>query len=158
VWSLSTAKQGFGVENLRDGNLETFWQSDGPQPHLATVQFYSKMPIAAVALYVDSRMDESYTPSRISIRLGSSFQDLYEVRTVALDEPSGWISISLLNADRSCPRAMVLQLAVLQNHQNGRDTHIRQIKIFGPGQDASRQYLLVPHFEEPEQSMYCDIR
>jgi hypothetical protein len=26
VWSLSTAKPGNGVEQLRDGNLETYWQ------------------------------------------------------------------------------------------------------------------------------------
>jgi hypothetical protein len=26
VWSLSTAKPGNGVEQLRDGNLDTYWQ------------------------------------------------------------------------------------------------------------------------------------
>ncbi len=26
VWSLSSAKPGFGVEQLRDDNLETYWQ------------------------------------------------------------------------------------------------------------------------------------
>ena len=36
-------------------------------------------------------------------------------------------------------RAFFMQLAVLSNHQNGRDTHIRQIKIYGP-----RQYVLYP--------------
>jgi hypothetical protein len=30
-----------------------------------------------------------------------------------------------------------MQLAVLSNHQNGRDTHIRQIKIYGPRQWVS---------------------
>ena len=28
VWSLSTAKPGNGVEQLRDGNLDTYWQCD----------------------------------------------------------------------------------------------------------------------------------
>ena len=38
VWSLSTAKPGNGVEQLRDDNTDTYWQSDGPQPHLINVQ------------------------------------------------------------------------------------------------------------------------
>ena len=29
-------------------------------------------------------------------------------------------------------RAYVLQIAILSNHQNGRDTHVRQVKLFGP--------------------------
>jgi hypothetical protein len=29
-------------------------------------------------------------------------------------------------------RAYLVQVAVLTNHQNGRDTHVRQIKIYGP--------------------------
>jgi hypothetical protein len=29
-------------------------------------------------------------------------------------------------------RAYMLQVVVLSNHQNGRDTHIRQLKVFGP--------------------------
>lgn len=29
-------------------------------------------------------------------------------------------------------RAYVLQIAILSNHQNGRDTHVRQVKLFSP--------------------------
>lgn len=42
VWSLSTAKPGNGVEQLRDDNIDTYWQSDGPQPHLINIQFHKK--------------------------------------------------------------------------------------------------------------------
>ncbi|XP_030099609.1 anaphase-promoting complex subunit 10 isoform X1 [Mus musculus] len=41
VWSLSSCKPGFGVDQLRDDNLETYWQSDGSQPHLVNIQFRS---------------------------------------------------------------------------------------------------------------------
>jgi hypothetical protein len=34
VWSLSSAKPGFGVDQIRDNNLETFWQ-------YPTIYFYS---------------------------------------------------------------------------------------------------------------------
>ena len=42
VWSLSTAKPGNGVEQLRDNNSDTYWQSDGAQPHLINIQFHKK--------------------------------------------------------------------------------------------------------------------
>lgn len=42
VWCLSSAKPGNGVEQLRDDSADTFWQSDGPQPHLVNVQFMKK--------------------------------------------------------------------------------------------------------------------
>jgi len=35
-------------------------------------------------------------------------------------------------------RAFMLQIAVLSNHQNGRDTHVRKVKVFGPRQDGTR--------------------
>lgn len=34
---------GFGVDQLRDDNLETYWQSDGSQPHLVNIQFRYSM-------------------------------------------------------------------------------------------------------------------
>lgn len=42
VWTLSSAKMGNGVEQLRDDNTNTFWQSDGSQPHLINIQFMKK--------------------------------------------------------------------------------------------------------------------
>lgn len=38
-WSVSSAKPGLGVENLRDGNVLTFWQSDSEPPHFISIQF-----------------------------------------------------------------------------------------------------------------------
>ena len=45
VWTLSSAKVGNGVEQLRDDNTNTFWQSDGSQPHLINIQFMKKKRI-----------------------------------------------------------------------------------------------------------------
>eukprot|EP00897_Mesotaenium_endlicherianum_P004642 jgi/Mesen1/4205/ME000219S03328 len=91
VWSVSTAKPGNGVELLRDGNLETFWQSDGAQPHLINVQFQRKVRLQLVGMYLDSKLDESYTPSKISFRAGNSTQDLREIKLVEMKEPNGWV-------------------------------------------------------------------
>lgn len=43
VWSVTTAKPGNGVELLRDGRDDTYWQSDGSQPHLVNIQFQKKV-------------------------------------------------------------------------------------------------------------------
>ena len=59
---------GFGVEQLRDGTHETYWQSDGQLPHLVNICFKRKTTVSAVAVYTDFRLDESYTPSKISVR------------------------------------------------------------------------------------------
>ena len=132
VWSLSTAKPGNGVEQIRDESTETYWQSDGGQPHLINIQFHKKMSIAEMAFYLDYSLDESYTPKKMSIRAGTTFHDLVEVKLVDLHEPTGWVTVCLEPSDGKVLRAFFLQVCVLSMHQNGRDTHVRQAKIFGP--------------------------
>lgn len=46
-----------------------------------------------IAIFVDYKLDESYTPQRISIRAGSSFHDLKEIRSMDVSEPKGWIVV-----------------------------------------------------------------
>lgn len=169
VWSLSTAKLGNGVDQLRDASTDTYWQSDGPQPHLVNIQFHKKMRIQEIAIYTDYKLDESYTPSKISIRAGTSFHDLQQVKVEELVEPSGWNTISLMQpptADDGVPmaeraleplRTYFIQLAVLANHQNGRDTHIRQIHVFAPRNRTSNDMAL-PEMQTREFQIYACVR
>lgn len=127
---------------LRDGSNETYWQSDGLQPHLISIQFQRKMPLLELHMHVDYKLDESYTPKQVSVRAGHTYHDLKEVRVVELEEPSGWVVVPLTTEGTNEPlRAFYVQLAVLANHQNGRDTHIRQVKVFGPRSDSHRAGL-----------------
>lgn len=48
-----------------------------------------------VGIYVDYKLDESYTPQRISVRAGSSFHDLKEIRSLDVSEPKGWIVVQM---------------------------------------------------------------
>jgi len=132
TWSLSSCKPGYGVQQLRDGCIETYWQSDGQLPHLVNVQFRRKTTVASVAVYTDYKLDESYTPTRISIRVGTNFNDLQEIEVVELQEPTGWVEIPLKDMNEKLVRTFLLQIAVIQNHQQGRDTHLRQVKVFSP--------------------------
>lgn len=133
TWSLSSSKSGFGVEQLRDNCTDTYWQSDGPQPHLVNISFTRKITIKVVCIYVDYSLDESYTPFRVSVRAGNSYADLQEIEFIEMDKPTGWILIDLRDDDDDTYiRACHIQIAILGNHQNGRDTHLRQVKIYSP--------------------------
>ncbi|XP_021856440.1 anaphase-promoting complex subunit 10 isoform X2 [Spinacia oleracea] len=141
AWSVSSCKPGNGVQCLRDDNSETYWQSDGAQPHLINIQFQKKVKLQLIVLYLDFKLDESYTPSKISIRAGDGFHNMKEIKAVELVKPAGWVYISLSGNDarETFVNTFMLQIAVLSNHLNGRDTHMRQIKVYGPR----------PHFSSP---------
>lgn len=107
VWSLSGAKPGNGVSYLLDDNVrspiacgtcmcllylsracdaqtDSYWQSDGAQPHTITVQFHRRTEVSAIALFLNHTADESYTPEVVNIRAGTTFHDLREVTRVAV--------------------------------------------------------------------------
>mmetsp|Transcript_9495 Transcript_9495/g.20158 ORF Transcript_9495/g.20158 Transcript_9495/m.20158 type:complete len:368 (-) Transcript_9495:230-1333(-) len=179
-WSLSTAKPGNGVDQLRDSSLDTYWQSDGLQPHYINIQFPKRQTVTAISLYMDFNLDESYTPKKIKVRVGTTFHNLEEVRVVDVREPVGWCTIplwrkwgedvldSILDPDggddddegdedevdsgssrrkkkrkktvplwkRKPLRTHFVQIGIPYMHQNGRDTHVRQVKIFGPRDES----------------------
>merc|ERR1719291_1172375 len=72
------------------------------------------------------------TPTRVSVRGGTNFNDLQEIEVVDLTEPTGWIIIPLKDLNERLVRTFLLQIAVIQNHQQGRDTHPRQVKVHSP--------------------------
>lgn len=113
--------------------MDTYWQSDGQLPHLVNIQFQRKTTISHIYIYTDYKLDESYTPSRISVRSGTHFNDLREIEMIDLSEPTGWVRVPVQGPQPGRPlRAFMVQIAVISNHQNGRDTHMRQIKIHSP--------------------------
>ena len=72
-------------------------------------------------MYADYKLDESYTPSKISVRCGTNFHDLQvsqtfllgssrttelqfvyhdilqKVTTIEIEEPEGWVDIDTVN-------------------------------------------------------------
>eukprot|EP00484_Ammonia_sp_Unknown_P007047 CAMPEP_0197057634 /NCGR_PEP_ID=MMETSP1384-20130603/99210_1 /TAXON_ID=29189 /ORGANISM="Ammonia sp." /LENGTH=270 /DNA_ID=CAMNT_0042492133 /DNA_START=16 /DNA_END=828 /DNA_ORIENTATION=- len=139
-WELSSAKSGHGVQQLRDDNLTTFWQSDGLVPHKVTILFHKKQIISSIAIYTDYKLDESYTPQDIVIKASSSSLHNYENHIVckrSLNEPVGWIVLPLHAHKRQNVHDKYLKtnkiiFEIQSSHQSGRDTHIRQIKIYAP--------------------------
>ena len=54
-----------------------------------------QMRLAEIAVRLDYKKDESYTPSLLSIRAGTSDLDLKEIRAVQMSEPVGWLLVTL---------------------------------------------------------------
>jgi anaphase-promoting complex subunit 10 len=284
VWTVTSSKPGCGVELLRDGMTDTYWQSDGVNPHYITVQFPRRVQILEVRMFIDIKQDESYTPNKIAVKAGTGLHDLQvrpaqaaspplfplphqlqlslrhrlqplplavlltrlapwqphnrplgtratqEVRVLDLVEPAGWQVVDMRARDTgeharspwaagaavgrcgpqlgAAPRrasgagrappvapaqgpgasprpprpshrppaappnpgvtchpagaplsAFCLELGILSNHQNGRDTHIRLIHIYGPRQDPLKKLLGLPlEMRSPEFQAYSTIR
>eukprot|EP00889_Picochlorum_renovo_P005578 jgi/Picre1/32608/NNA_007954.t1 len=110
VWSVSSAKPGNGVDLLVDGSSDTYWQ-----------------------------MDESYTPQRLSVSVGTRWSDMSCIRTEEVIEPQGWIVLPIASEEHpeKPVTGRILQITILVNHQNGRDTHVRQVRVFGSRGDQS---------------------
>eukprot|EP00004_Rigifila_ramosa_P025620 TRINITY_DN7703_c0_g1_i1.p1 TRINITY_DN7703_c0_g1~~TRINITY_DN7703_c0_g1_i1.p1 ORF type:complete len:162 (-),score=13.06 TRINITY_DN7703_c0_g1_i1:17-502(-) len=152
-------------------------RSDGTQPHTITLQFPRRTVVVALMLYISLKSDESYTPLKISIKSGTNLQDLAEVHLLELEQPEGWVKVMLnriqlppgvapTGLQREHQRALTatgglhthaIQLAILCNHQNGRDSHLRQLKVYGLRPGAQSVHPL-PAFTTLKFQSYATIR
>lgn len=148
---MSTAKPGNGVAALRSPDTSLFWQSDGPQPHLLSIHFFKLVEIVHTRIYLDFESDESYTPTKIQFLAGMGVHDIQDFAEMSFEQPTGWIDVDFSNvgpielgedeneADpakevdwsrRPVLRAFLVQIRILENHQNGKDTHLRAVQLF----------------------------
>ncbi|WVO15470.1 hypothetical protein L204_103128 [Cryptococcus depauperatus] len=150
-WSVSSHKYGFGVDNLRDGDDNTFWQSEGSQPHCIDLSFPRRVHISSIALHMSHPRDDSYTPSKIGIRAGTGVHDLQEVRYLEFNKPDGWhmmplrpIESGIEEGEKEGPaiQCHYLRIVIFANHLNGKDTHVRGLKVFGSPQPNETQNSL----------------
>ena len=111
--------------------------------------FTKRVGIRDIRFYVDYNEDESYTPTKVVFKAGTSENNLIEFATMAMENPVGWQQVPIAGAggdpDGNTLVAWVVQMQILENHQNGKDTHLRGIKIYsfdndsalGPGRDGN---------------------
>ncbi len=181
-WQLSSAKPGNGVEQIRDQSTDTYWQSDGlSQPHWIQVHFARRVAISHVCLYLDYNLDESYTPKHLSVQVGMTTQDLapaiYPANTIVeLNEPVGWCIIPLTappdplddeedeeednEASRRKQRLVrthMIQISIISMHQNGRDTHVRQVQLYGPRTVGSLDIPAEEGFHKPRMQDFSTV-
>ena len=150
LWTVSSCKPGSGVQNLRDNDRSTVWQSDGAQPHTISVYFQKRTFVESICFYVDFDEDETYTPSRVCVRVGSTPSETVPAAVKDLEQPKGWVVIPLTVGSQQW-HVFIVELCILANHQNGRDTHVRQCKIFG--KDETPAAAAVARGERAETGM-----
>jgi hypothetical protein len=182
TWTLSSAKPGCALPQLRSSDTNLFWQSDGPQPHTLTLHFFKLVAIVKMRIYLDFDLDESYTPTKMKFYAGMSEGGLVEFgdwATTEITDPEtgevrstvetvkGWIDVDLTgvggrekryyeaaeddqayaeqNGDPAVEakpgdvlKAMVVQLRICENHQNGKDTHVRGFQVFARDETVLR--------------------
>lgn len=147
-WTVSSSKSGCGVAALRSLDANQFWQSDGPQPHYLTVHFFKLVSIVHMRIYLDFENDESYTPTKMQFWAGMGIHDLQEFAEMTFEQPKGWIDVDFSKVGavpeglperpdgdidwslRPVLRAFLVQVRIIENHQNGKDTHLRGLQIF----------------------------
>ncbi|KAH3671849.1 hypothetical protein OGAPHI_000035 [Ogataea philodendri] len=133
AWSVSTNKQGFGIKELREDSPFSYWQSDGQQPHFITIHFTKKVTVERLSFYFNYQSDESYTPSKILVLAGTGEHDLTEVSSKEFFEPTGWQHIFFKGVrNDDLLKCYLIKICFLANHQNGKDSHVRSIKVFSP--------------------------
>lgn len=82
---------------------------------------------------------------KISVRTGNYLLDLEEQMQLDLHDPKGWEVVHIPNEPWGSPhRCFMLQIAILSNHQQGRDSHLRQIKILSPAEQVMLSSPLLP--------------
>ena len=67
------------------------------------------------------------------IASGTGLHDLIEFFSWHGEEPRGWVDANLDGCGpegRAELRAFIIQIRVLENHQNGKDTHVRGVQVF----------------------------
>ncbi|KAJ2967849.1 hypothetical protein NUW58_g10349 [Xylaria curta] len=139
-FTVSSYKPGCGVKELRDDDANQYWQSDGPQPHRLNIHFIKRVEIRALRLYLDYELDESYTPTKIQISAGTSPNLTIPFTTMELNMPKGWVDVPIAGAgggpDGNSLCCFFVRVIILENHQNGKDTHIRGIKVYALDEGA----------------------
>ena len=64
---------------------------------------------------------------------GTGLHDLLPFAEWRGEEPRGWVDVDLDGVGiggKAELRAFIVQVRVLENHQNGKDTHVRGVQIF----------------------------
>ncbi|KZS99429.1 galactose-binding like protein, partial [Laetiporus sulphureus 93-53] len=130
-WSVSSYKFGFGPECLRDDDPDTFCMRNSPYP--LTIVTHTRSPGFFPR-------NSAYTSvATIAVGAGTGLHDLQDVQAIHLDKPDGWTTFDA-SAEPSPDganglkriHAYVIQVIILTNHMNSKDTHVRGLRVLGP--------------------------
>lgn len=163
-WKASSYKAMHPIENVLNDDPESYWQSDGGQPHIVDIYFNKRVEVTLLALFFGFEVDESYSPSVMKVYVGDSINDLTYYEEWHIQRITQWYARKFpshpIKKDKSknvettsiyynrnksknkekneemkektLPvKCQVMRLSFPLNHDNGKDTHLRGIRIFG---------------------------
>uniref|UniRef100_A0A8C9GIW2 Anaphase-promoting complex subunit 10 n=1 Tax=Piliocolobus tephrosceles TaxID=591936 RepID=A0A8C9GIW2_9PRIM len=152
-WELSSNKNRSDTKKLKDNNAKTYWQSSSLGPHTITIEFFRLLEVSKIYLLFNYSIDESYTPCEILINAGNDKNQLEYLCSTCCDidkystDNAFWFVIDLTkilfdsyyynfnfdnNTNINFLYCRCLQICIVSSQHGGKDTRIRQIKIFGP--------------------------
>lgn len=105
------------------------------------IHFSRLVSIHAIRLYLDFEVDESYTPTRILLQAGTGYHDLIPFSNLTFTQPKGWQDVDLSNVGGGKGdelRCFLVQIKIVENHQNGKDTHLRGLKLYAKDERTGR--------------------
>ena len=76
----------------------------------------AQVHVTEIAIRLDFKLDESYTPNRLSIRAGTSFHDLREIKIVTLNQVNGWVMITLEPPEHPIAHLLLVRQKSCQAH------------------------------------------
>ncbi|KRH95335.1 anaphase-promoting complex subunit 10 [Pseudoloma neurophilia] len=117
---LSSTKPGHRLADLLSSNPDSYWHTNDSLPHFFHVEFPVLTYIQKLTIDLSYDSDDSYTPEHISI-----FVDQKHQQSRKLFEPEG---TTVFEVKKSL---FTLDLVIRANHQEGRDSHVRGIKLYG---------------------------
>lgn len=65
------------------------------------IHFPQKVTVEVIALHLNFRVDESYTPCQVVVKAGTTCKDALEIHTWSLKEPQGWVLLLLNKCDKA---------------------------------------------------------
>lgn len=137
LWKASSSKLGNPIENVLNDNPNSFWQSDGGQPHTIDIYFSRRTDIVLLALYFSLTKDESYTPRLFKLYVGHSPSDAVFYKSYQVENLNGWIGLTFEDNRRDkLMKCQFLRLVFPVNHENGKDTHLRGVRLYTPSSRA----------------------
>ncbi|KAH9387179.1 anaphase-promoting complex subunit 10 [Nematocida major] len=120
---LSTYKAGHGPDELFSENLDQFWHTDGNLPHYIEIEFPVVMKLVEIRMNLGYTQDKSYIPKEIEIRCGKTRDGIGSLKTVMISDKMPVVGIPV---NEEC---CFLQMIILSNHQEGRDSRIRGLSL-----------------------------
>ncbi|CDU20703.1 hypothetical protein YYC_01501 [Plasmodium yoelii 17X] len=154
IWKLSSSKNKYDIKKLKDNDANTYWQSSSIGPHTITIQFLKLTKVSKIFLLFNYLLDESYTPCEILIKIGNDEHNLEylcttycDINKYSLEDPFWFVidlkkinflsffsnyNLKVLKNKNVSIYCHCLQICILSSQHYGKDTRVRQIKIYGP--------------------------